>query len=77
MRVVTTAIQHLRGHMGQHTHEASEDDTAVSTFEGILRVCAKVKSLSSESVVLRQQLKGSEEVRNSYDLSVSMRSDNT
>jgi hypothetical protein len=51
MRVVMTAIQHSRGHMGQHIHEASEDDTVVITPEGILRFCAKVKSLRSENAV--------------------------
>ena len=58
-------------------HEASEDDTAVSTSEGILRICAKVKSLSSEKAALRQQLKDSEETRNSHDLRVPMKSDDT
>ena len=61
--------------MGQHKHEASVDDTAVSTSEGILRLCAEVKSLRSENAVLRQQLKDSEEMRNSHDLSVPMKSD--
>ena len=60
MRVVMTAMQHARGHVGHHIHEASEDDTAVSTSEGILRICAEVKSLRSENAVLRQQLKDSE-----------------
>jgi hypothetical protein len=49
-----TAMQRARGHVGQHIHEASEDDTAVSTSEGILRICAKVKTLRSENAVLRQ-----------------------
>ena len=60
MRVVMTAMQQSRGHTGQHIHESSEDDTAVSTSEGILRICAEVKSLRSENAVLRQQLKDSE-----------------
>ena len=72
-----TAIQHSRGHMGQHIHEAFEDDTAVSTSEGILRICAKMKSLRSENAVLRQQLKDSEEMRNCHDLSIPLKSDDT
>ena len=48
MRVVTTAIQCSIGHMGQHIHEASEDDTAISSSEGILRSYAKVQSLRLE-----------------------------
>jgi hypothetical protein len=77
MRVVTTVMQHVRGHMDQHIHEASEDDTAVSTSEGILRICAEVKSLRSENAVLRQQLKDLEEVRNCHDLSIPVKSDDT
>jgi homospermidine synthase len=77
MRVVMTAIQYSRGHMGQHIHEASEDDTAVSTSEGILRICTKVKSLRSENDVLRQQLKDFEEMRNCHDLSIPINSDDT
>ena len=33
MRVVMTAMQQSRGHTGQHIHESSEDDTAVSTSD--------------------------------------------
>ena len=77
VRVVTTAMQCSQGHVGQHIHEASEDDTAVSTSKGILRICAEVKSLRSENAVLRQQLKDSEETRNSHDLRVPMKSDDT
>ena len=77
MRVVMTAMQLTRGHVGQHIHESSEDDTAVSTSEGILRICAEVKSLRSENAVLRQQLKDLEEMRNSHDLSIPMKSDDT
>jgi hypothetical protein len=77
MRVVMTAMQRTRGHVGQHIHEASEDDTAVSTSEGILRICAEVKSLRSENTVLRQQLKDLEEMRNCHDLSIPMKSDDT
>ena len=64
MRVVTTAMQCSQGHVGQHIHEASEDDTAVSTSKGILRICAEVKSLRSENAVLRQQLKDLKEMIN-------------
>ena len=53
MRAVMTAIQRWLGHMGQQIHEASVDDTAVSTSEGLLRICAEVKSLRSENAVLR------------------------
>ena len=77
MRVVTTAMQCSQGHMGQNIHEESEDDTAVSTSEGILRICANVKSLRSENAVLRQQLKDLKEMRNSHDLSIPMKSDDT
>ena len=77
MRVVMTAMQCTRGHVGQHIHEASEDDTAVSTSKGILRICAEVKSLRSENAVLRQQLKDLEEMRNCHDLSIPMKSDDT
>ena len=72
-----TAIQRSRGHMGQHIHEAPEDDTAVSTSEGILKICDKVKSLRSENAVLRHELKDLEEMRNCHDLSIPMKSDDT
>ena len=77
MRVVTTAMQYSWGHVGQHFHEASEDDTAVSTPQGILKICAKLNSLRSENALLRQQLKDFEETRNFHDLSIPMKSDDT
>ena len=48
MRDVITAMQCSRWHMGQHIQEASEDDTAISSSEGILRSYAKVQSLRLE-----------------------------
>ena len=63
--------------MGQHIQEAPEDDTSVSTSEGILRICAEFKSLRSENAVLRQQLKDLKEMRNFHDLSVPMKLDDT
>ena len=72
-----TARQCSRGHTGQHIPESSNDDTAISTSEGILRIYTKVKSLRSENAVLRQQLKDSEEMRNFHDLSVPMKLDDT
>ena len=76
-RAVMAAIQCSRGHIGQHIHEASEDDTVVSTSEGIWRICAEIKSLRSENAVLRQQLKDLKEMRNCHDLSIPMKSDDT
>ena len=70
-----TTIQRSRGHMGQHIHESSEDDTAISASEGILRFCANVKSLMSENAVLREQLKDLDKMRNCHDLRVPMKSD--
>ena len=72
-----TARQCSRGHTGQHIPESSNDDTAISTSEGILRIYTKVKSLRSENAVLRQQLKDFEEMRNCHDLSIPIKSDNT
>jgi hypothetical protein len=66
-----------RGCRGQHFHEASEDDTVVSTSEGILRSCAEVISLRSKNAVLKQQLKDLKETRNSYALSIPMKSEDT
>jgi hypothetical protein len=63
--------------VGQHIHEGSEDDIAVSTSEGILRICAVVKSLRTENAVLRQQLKDFKEMKNCHDLSIPMKSDDT
>ena len=70
-------IQGSRGYRGQHIHKASEDDTVVSTSEGILRSCAEIKSLRSENAVLRQQLKDLKETRNYYTFSISMKSEDT
>ena len=77
MRVVTATMQCSQGHVGQHFHEASEDDTAVSAPQGILKIWAKLKSLRSENALLRQQLKDFEETRNIQDLSIPMKSDDT
>jgi hypothetical protein len=57
MRAIMTAIHHSGGHVGQYTNEVSEDVMELSTSEGVLRICAKVKSLRFKNATLRQHTK--------------------
>ena len=51
MRITTHHPQH---HLDQQSHEASEDETDISTSEGILQLYSEVRHLQTKNAVLLQ-----------------------
>ena len=72
-----TTTQHPGCHMSQQSHEASEDETDVSTSEGILQLYSEVGYLHTKNAELLQQIKELEEARNTFASSIPMKSDDT
>ena len=53
MRFVKTTTQHPQQYMGQQSHEATEDDTEVSTSEGICKLYySEVFALFSDVIII-------------------------
>ena len=73
--VMRTTTHHPQRHLGQH--EASEDETDVSTSEGILQLYSEVRYLRTKNAELLQQIKELEETRNTFASSIPMKSDDT
>lgn len=48
-----TTTQHPQRHMGQPSHEASEDETEISTSEGICKHDSEVFALSSDIIIIK------------------------
>ena len=52
-----TTTQHPQWHMGQQSHEASEDETEISTSEGICKLHdSEVFALSSDIIIIKNDL---------------------
>ena len=77
MKFVTRITHHPQGHLGQQSHEASEDETEISTCEGILQLYSEVRYLPTKNAGLLQQIKELEEARNTFASSIPMKSDDT
>ena len=75
--VMRTTTHHPQRHLGQQSHEASEDETDVSTSKGILQLYPEVSYLCTKNAVLLQQIKELEEARNTFASSIPMKSDDT
>ena len=52
--VMRTTIHHPQWHLDQQSHEVSEDETDVSTSEGILHLYSEFRYLCTENAVLLQ-----------------------
>ena len=68
---------HPQWHLDQQSHKASEDETDVSTSEGILQLYSEVRYLRTKNAELLQQIKELEEARYTFASSIPMKSDDT
>ena len=72
-----TTTHHPQWHLGQQSHEVSEDVTDVSTSEGILQLYSEVRYLCTKNAELLQLIKELEEARNAFASSMPIKSDDT